>query len=115
MLPALSSVSSITVCENTEIMVALAALGNCKSIEFQNKDWFVLGLLLVSRLQTDWTHSENQKSDRWRDHVGQRGWQRAHLESSFWKDIGPSSRAIFFLPRPPVWRVMKSAIRGELA
>jgi hypothetical protein len=27
--------------------------------------------------------------------------------------MGPSSQAIFFLPRLPVSRVMKSAIRGE--
>lgn len=47
--------------------------------------------------------------------MGQRGWQGAHLVSSFWKDFGLSSQAIFFPPRPPVSGVMKSVIKGELA
>lgn len=89
--------------------------GNFQSILCQNEDsvcaWPAPGIQAADRLDP----SKSQQSDRWRDHVGQKGWQGAHLRSSFWKGTGPSSQAIFFLPRSPVWRVMKSAIGGECA
>lgn len=73
MLPALSSVSSITVCENTEIKVALAALGNCKSVEFQNKDWVCAwpapGVQAADRL-------DSQRESEVRQMEGSRGSER---------------------------------------
>lgn len=61
MLPVLSNVSSHTVCENTEMKVASAALDNSDSAQSHTKDWFVPGLVLLSRVQTGWTGSSESE------------------------------------------------------
>ena len=116
MLPAISNVSSSPVCENREITGNSKALHNSDSAQFQKKRF---------GSRSDWSYcpgcrqagpaAQSQKSDRWKKHVGQTGWQEAHPVSSFWKGTGFSREAIFFLPRPAVSRVMKPAIKGELS
>lgn len=104
-----------TACESTETAVPSTALDRLWSHPIPEARF---------GLCSDWSccpgcrqagpAAQSQKSDRWRHHVGQTGWREAHQVSSFWKGIGLSGRAIFFLPRPAVSRVMKSVIRGEL-
>lgn len=104
-----------TVCENTEVTGALGSFGQLWSHPIPASRF---------ALHSDWSccpgcrqagpAAQSQKSDRWRHHVGQTRWREAYPVSSFWKGIGLSSQAIFFLPGPAVSRVMKSVIRGEL-
>lgn len=98
-LPVLSNVSSRTECETTEIKVASTALDNSNSTQSQNKGlvraWTGPAVQVADRLHQQLrVRSQTDGSNTWK--------QEAHPVSSFWKDIGLSSQAIFLLPRPAV-------------
>lgn len=102
-LPALSDVSSGTVCENTEIEVASAALNNSDSTQSQNKDltraWTGPAVWAADRLgQQLGVRSQTDGSNTWVTQAGRRPTQ----VPSFWKGTGLSTQATFLLPRPAV-------------
>lgn len=115
MLPAISNVSSSPMCENREITGNSKALDSSDSAQFQKKRFGSRSdLSYCPGCRQAGPAAQSQKSDRWKNHVGQTGWQKARPVPSFWKGTGLSREAIFFLPRPVVSRVMKPAIKGEL-